>query len=216
MWVAIPTDNNDLTRGYNNSSYRPFAKGVNHTVKWLKANLSILIVAQPSQAFACSVSKDLLYPSLTVTARKLKLVLVLPLSSVTPEGRQQILAQKQCTQFLHSRNWHTQTWEEVVSLDSAVKALEVPELTHFIKAQPAEPVTYTKTWAEGKDDPWLCFHTLGTTDHPEIIVHTQHMFAQPDNIAGLTDSSEAVSSHLAGFRWFLPMPTLHHAGILLA
>ncbi|KAK5097631.1 hypothetical protein LTR70_000656 [Exophiala xenobiotica] len=213
-WVAIPVDDNDLTKGYKNISYRQFANGVNHTVKWLKDNLPVSIFAQPFQAFAYVGSKDLRYPFLAVAAGKLELVLVLPSSSVTPEGRQRILSQKQCTTFLHSKEL-AYAVNEVVSLDPAVKALEFPELTDFLKAEPAEPVPYTKTWAEGKNDPWLCFHTSGTTGYPKVIVHTQHMFAQPDIAAGLTDSGEAMFSHFAGLRWFLPMPMLHYVGMLL-
>lgn len=213
-WVAVPTDDSDLTKGYTDISYRQFANGANHTVKWLKDNLPASIFAQPFQAFAYVGSKDLRYPFLAVAAGKLELVLVLPSSSVTPEGRERILAQKQCTTFLHSKEL-AYAVDEAVSLDPTVKAIEFPELTHFLKAEPAEPVPYTKTWADGKDDPWLCFHTSGTTGHPKVIVHTQHMFAQPDIPAGLTDSSEAASSHFAGFRWFLLMPMLHYVGMLL-
>lgn len=87
-WVATPTNDNDLTKGYTDISYRQFANGANHTVKWLKDNLPASIFAQPFQAFAYVGSKHLCYPFLAVAAGKLELVLVLPSSSVTPEGRE--------------------------------------------------------------------------------------------------------------------------------
>ena len=211
-WVAIPVTEDDLTKGYKDITYHQFVNGVNHAVKWLTSNLPASTFSQPFQAFAYVGLKDLRYPFLAVAAGKLGLVLVMPSSSVTPEGRQRILAQKQCTTFLHSKDL-SYAVTEVINLDPSVQAIEVPELNHFLTDEPAVPVPYIRTWAEGKNDPWLCFHTSGTTGHPKVITYTQHMLAQPDIAAGLTGIAHV--NRFDGFRWFLPMPMLHYVGMLL-
>jgi hypothetical protein len=42
-----------------------------------------------------------------------------------------------------------------------VKLLEIDDMPMEINN--VSPVSYTKSWEEAKDDPWLIFHTWGTT-----------------------------------------------------
>lgn len=51
----------------------------------------------------------------------------------------------------------------VVQLKSNIRALVAPDLDELLQETPSEPVAYTKPWDDGKDDPWLVFHTSGTT-----------------------------------------------------
>lgn len=44
-----------------------------------------------------------------------------------------------------------------------VEQITVPGSEEFLRDDEAAPVVYSKTWDEGKDDPWLVFHTSGTT-----------------------------------------------------
>jgi acyl-coenzyme A synthetase/AMP-(fatty) acid ligase len=46
---------------------------------------------------------------------------------------------------------------------SHIQAIEVPGIEEFFREEEAETITYSKTWDEGKDDPWLVYHTSGTT-----------------------------------------------------
>lgn len=44
-----------------------------------------------------------------------------------------------------------------------IQTITVPEIEEFLPDAEAVPVIYSKTWEEGKDDPWLVFHTSDTT-----------------------------------------------------
>jgi acyl-coenzyme A synthetase/AMP-(fatty) acid ligase len=46
---------------------------------------------------------------------------------------------------------------------SHIQTIEVPDIAQFFREDEAEAVNYSKTWEEGKDDPWLVYHTSGTT-----------------------------------------------------
>lgn len=161
-WVSLPVDDDDLSKGYKDISWRQFGNGVNHAVRWLKEELPASMFSAPFQAFGYVGPKDLIYPILTVAAAKLGLVIVLPSSSVTPLARTRILEQKNCTVFLHATT-HSSDVKDVVDIEPKIVSLEVPKLDDFLTDELAEEVSYTKTWNEGKDDPWLCFHTSGTT-----------------------------------------------------
>lgn len=46
---------------------------------------------------------------------------------------------------------------------SDISVLEIPEITEWISCDEARLFPYNKSWDEGKSDPWLIFHTSGTT-----------------------------------------------------
>ena len=50
----------------------------------------------------------------------------------------------------------------------SMDSFDFPELDQFLKDDEATQFFYKKSWEEGKDDPWLVFHTSGTTGkfHP--------------------------------------------------
>lgn len=161
-WVSIPVDDDDLTKGYKDVTWSQFANAINHAVRWLKQNLPATIFTQPFQAFGYIGPKDLRYPVLTVAAAKLDLVIVLPSSSVTPLARKRILEQKKSTVFLHAAT-HANDVRDVVEIEPNITAVAAPELETFFTDEIAEKTSYLKVWEDSKDDPWLCFHTSGTT-----------------------------------------------------
>lgn len=44
-----------------------------------------------------------------------------------------------------------------------VQQIDAPDFGDLLRETPANPYVYPKSWDEGKDDPWLVFHTSGTT-----------------------------------------------------
>lgn len=44
-----------------------------------------------------------------------------------------------------------------------IRTVTGPELEELFQETEAEPHVYKKSWEEAKDDPWLIFHTSGTT-----------------------------------------------------
>ena len=46
---------------------------------------------------------------------------------------------------------------------TTTQSLQVPELSQLLWQDIQVPFQYNKVWSEAKDDPWLIFHTSGTT-----------------------------------------------------
>lgn len=88
--------------------------------------------------------------------------LVLPSPLITAEAQRRILDAKSCTLYLRplSLAEHVGT---VLKEAPHIQAITVPEIDEFMKDTEAPTYTYPKSWEEGKDDPWLVFHTSGTT-----------------------------------------------------
>ena len=107
--------------------------------------------------------------------------------------------------------------------------IAAPELSEWLKDDFAEPILYSKSWEEGKDDPWVYFHTSGTTGtyvtvvircqiiqltfwgpgNPKPIKYTHRMLAVADFAASIDGLSETHIHHYAQRRWYTPMPLLH-------
>jgi hypothetical protein len=70
VWASMPVDNNELTRGFHNITYRQFANGVNHATWWLKEQLTAQ--GNDIETIAYAGPKDLRYPVIAVAALKLE------------------------------------------------------------------------------------------------------------------------------------------------
>ena len=55
------------------------------------------------------------------------------------------------------------TVDELVRQNNNIRTIDAIKLEELLQPLTAEPIKYTKSWEEGKDDPWLVFHTSGTT-----------------------------------------------------
>ena len=67
-WASVPIDNDVLTRGFRDITYKEFANAINHAAHWLDQNLQIERV--PFQTIAYAGPKDLRYPILAGAAAK--------------------------------------------------------------------------------------------------------------------------------------------------
>lgn len=68
VWAALPVDDNDLSKGFKDVTYRELANAINHASSWLQATLPH---AQSSfETIAYAGVKDARYPILAVAAAK--------------------------------------------------------------------------------------------------------------------------------------------------
>ncbi|PYI24380.1 AMP-binding enzyme [Aspergillus violaceofuscus CBS 115571] len=211
-WVSLPINEENLSLGFKDISFRSFNNAANHAAHWLRQNLPE--TSEPFQKFAYAGPKDLRYPILAVAAAKLQKVLILPSPLVTAEAQRRILEQQKCTVYLRPSTMTTQV--DVILHDAPhVQTIDIPDLEEFLKDTEAEPVTYSKTWDEGKNDPWLVFHTSGTTGNPKPVTWTHRMMASIDMMAASPNIKDSMVHRAANHRLFTPIPSLHLTGMML-
>lgn len=108
-----------------------------------------------------------------------------------------------------------------------VQAITVPDLSVFVNEDPAPTYTYSKSWEEAKDDPWVVFHTSGTTGsslvhpsnvsantdqplgYPKPLTYTQYMMAMPGVVASIPGMEECWVGRYSNKRLYTPLPSLH-------
>jgi len=88
--------------------------------------------------------------------------MVLPSPMTTPEAQVKLLENKKCKLYIRPES-SASLVNEIVNRIPSIKTVVAPELEDFLQDQQAEPFIYQKSWEINKDDPWLVFHTSGTT-----------------------------------------------------
>ncbi|KAE8151841.1 putative AMP-binding enzyme [Aspergillus avenaceus] len=212
-WISLPINDDDLSEGYRDVSFQELNNAANHAAHWLSHALPT--PSEPFQCFAYAGPKDLRYAVLAVAAAKLQKVMILPSPLVTPEAQLRILALKNCKLYLRPVEM-ARPVDAILQKAPDVKSITVPGAEEFLKDEEPSPVVYGKTWEEGKDDPWLVFHTSGTTGNPKPITYTHQMMAGADVAASLPDIEESYHHQYAQRRWYTPLPSLHLVGMLLS
>lgn len=134
--------------------------------------------------------------------------MVLPSPLINPEAQLQILNIKGCRIYLRPEAMANKVNENAQKAPN-MQVIAVPDIEEFVQDRPAVPYTYPKTWDEGKDDPWLVFHTSGTTSNPRPVTYAQRMMASTDIVASLSNVKECLGNQIADSRWHTPLPSLH-------
>ncbi len=68
VWVSVPVDDEDLSKGFRDIRYAQFSNAINHAAWWLDSTLGRC--KHPFETFAYAGPKDLRYPILTVATVK--------------------------------------------------------------------------------------------------------------------------------------------------
>ncbi|XRM40652.1 hypothetical protein ABZX51_003961 [Aspergillus tubingensis] len=212
-WVSVPINDQDLSQGFRDISFKELNNAANHAAHWLKQNLPP--TSEPFQCFAYAGPKDLRYQILAVAAAKVQKVMVLPSPLVTAEAQLHILEKKGCTVYLRPSSMEAPV-AEILKAAPHVQTVTVPDIEAFMQEAEAEPINYSKTYEEGRADPWLVFHTSGTTGNPKPVTYTHEMMAGADIVASLPDIGETQIHHYAQRRCYTPLPSLHFVGMALS
>ncbi|KAL2811224.1 AMP-binding enzyme [Aspergillus granulosus] len=211
-WASLPIDEHNLSLGFRDLSFRDLNNAANHAAHWLRHNLPQ--TSELFQRFAYAGPKDLRWPILAVAAAKLQKVLILPSPLVTAEAQRRILEKENCTVYLRPLATKAQV-DAILHNAPQVQILDCPDLTEFLQEKEADPVKYGKTWDEGKDDPWMVFHTSGTTGNPKPVTYTHRMIASIDIIAASPNIKQSIVHMVANNRLYTPLPSIHVTGMLL-
>ncbi|KAK2734199.1 putative NRPS-like protein biosynthetic cluster [Myotisia sp. PD_48] len=212
-WVSVPVNNNDLSAGFRDITFQQLNNAANHAARWL--NQTLPQTSEPFQAFAYAGPKDLRYAFLAVAAAKLQKVIVLPSPLLTADAQLRILEKTKCKLYLRPSEVAGQV-DSILQKAPHIVQITVPGTEEFLRDDEAAPLVYSKTWDEGKDDPWLVFHTSGTTGHPKPITYSHRMMAGVDTAASLPNIQETHIHQYAQRRWYTPLPSLHFVGMLMS
>lgn len=88
--------------------------------------------------------------------------------------QQHLLTAANCTTVLHATQ-ECGKIDAIIEGSPHIRSIVVPDLEVWLHASPIATFQCSKSWQEGKDDPWLHFHTSGTTGIPRLVTYTNRM-----------------------------------------
>ncbi|KAH8726600.1 AMP-binding enzyme [Phaeosphaeriaceae sp. PMI808] len=214
IFYSIPKDDDDLTKGFTDISCGIFANAINHAAIWLNANVG-KPSAVPSEVIAYQGPNDLRYPILAVAAAKVGKQMLVPFPLAPPIVKQHLLASSNCKFMLHTAQENDQV-KVMLQGSPHIQPMVVPDLDAWLNAPPTAPYPYPKSWPEGKDDPWLIFHTSGTTGFPKLISYTNRMMTSFCVAQSLPESKHGTQFWHTDRRCYAVVPMSHFSGLCAA
>ncbi|PVI01653.1 putative AMP-binding enzyme [Periconia macrospinosa] len=216
VWAAIPIDDDDLSKGFKDVTYTDFANAVGHACAWLEATLPPS--QTPFETIAYAGVKDVRYPILAVAAAKIerKLLLLSPFASIDAQAH--LIQASECKVFLHGEH-NAAMVQQVLAKAAPAQCSDIviPPLSDLLFKEEVVSYKFKKSPDEAKDDPWLIFHTSGTTGLPKLITYTHVMMASFNEAALMPDAKdETMLDHFANRRWYTPLPSLHFVGMTVS
>ncbi|KAI9869696.1 MAG: hypothetical protein M1830_005206 [Pleopsidium flavum] len=159
VWASVPRSE-DLSKGFTDITYKQFANAINHACWWLESNLGKSNGG--FEVFAYAGPKDQRFPILAVAAVKVGRQILLPSPFATAEAQQHVLKVTKCQVYLHAESMRTGI-ERIVGERASIRQVTVPEIAEWLSQEEAHLYVYNKSWDEAKLEPWIIFHTSGTT-----------------------------------------------------
>ncbi|KAL9598405.1 MAG: hypothetical protein Q9219_004495 [cf. Caloplaca sp. 3 TL-2023] len=212
-WATIPRSKN-LTEGFVDITYRQFGNAINRAAIWLEEQLGVS--NGNFETFAYAGEKDLRYPIIAVAAVKIGRKILLSSPFTTDEAQVHLLRSTDCRAFVCSNSFEDKA-SALVQNYREIPVVTAPALHDLLDEGSNVPFAYAKSWAEAQSDPWIVFHTSGTTGLPKPIVYTNAMMTSLDAARNMPDQDEeTIMDHYANSRWYTPLPSLHFVGMTAA
>ncbi|KAF2760795.1 AMP-binding enzyme [Pseudovirgaria hyperparasitica] len=214
-WASVPIDDNDLAKGFRDVTYKSLLNAVSHATHWLQAHIQLEDVFE---TLAYAGPKDLRYPILALAVAHIRAKLLLPSPFVAKSALSHLVRSSHCKIFLHDATFHSLVSEAVELSGNGAVILQVPQLESWLQDEPATPVFWDRSWDQAKNDPWMIFHTSGTTGVPRLVTYTHEMMTSLDAAELMDDAKGAAVSnqHYRDRRWYTPLPALHFVGMTIA
>jgi acyl-coenzyme A synthetase/AMP-(fatty) acid ligase len=139
---------------------------------------------------------------------------MLVLSPLAPPAvTQHLLKSANCKLLFHTSQ-DTDSIKRILQESRNVQSTPVPNLDIWLDAPYIAPPAALKSGDDGKDDPWLIFHTSGTTGLPKLVTYTHRMMT---SFRVAQELPEPIGSTQLGWhvdrRCYAVVPMSHFSGL---
>jgi acyl-CoA synthetase (AMP-forming)/AMP-acid ligase II len=207
-WASMPIDDDDLSRGYEDISYKALANAINKLAWIIDHAVGKSTTFETMAYFGAS---DLRYHMVQMAACKTGHQVLFSSHLNSLHVHLSLMTKVDCRSLFYSAG--TQV-DDILAARPMAHVL-IPDLDELLDVDDrAEWYPYTKTYREGALDPYMCLHTSGTTGDPKPLLFNHaiinSIFAQrllPD-VEGRPHVADIITPGL-GVRVLMPVSPAH-------
>ncbi|KAL6704546.1 hypothetical protein ACN47E_008056 [Coniothyrium glycines] len=195
-----------------------FAKAVDKTAWWLRAEIGISTKVRPIGYIG---PHDLRHVLLTYACVKVGYAALYLSPKNNTEGAVSVLKALSCDYFVKVKERPCLPLVGDIMRERPLKLLELPELEELLDAEFTEPYPYQKTFDEAENEPFCYLHTSGTTGVPKPIPWSNGLIGTMDAVRLLppTDGDGGLLPWTHDWRdgdtIYSSFPMSHGAGIIM-
>ncbi|KAM5348626.1 hypothetical protein ACJ41O_008450 [Fusarium nematophilum] len=191
--------------GFQDINARTFARAVNRCSWHIEKHLGR---GHGFPTLAYIGPQDVVYAILVLACVKTGFKLLLLSPRISAEASLSLLEKTECKTFLRPPDFPFPSLGHL-------NVVEIPALQHWLEDGPEELYPYTKTFEEAKSEPFVIFHTSGSTGMPKPVIHTHGTIAPLDSFTALPSLGFPATypAMCAGSRVYLAFPLCHCAGL---
>ncbi|KAH8699187.1 hypothetical protein BGW36DRAFT_294468 [Talaromyces proteolyticus] len=222
VYASIPINNDDLSQGFRDITYREFNNAISKAAYWLEEKLGVPSTGS-FPTFAYYGARDLRYAILLVAAMKVGYKMLSSSLLCTIDAHVHLVKESNCHTFLCNASTLPLV-EKIEKAQPLSRHILVPDLLEFLPFHEVPNndslYPYNKTWDEACHEPCLIVHTSGSTGVPKVVVYTQYMLAAPDRsrVIPSYQNCQSMLWEMTGRRIFTSIPAFHllgYAGFLV-
>lgn len=184
VWCSLPYDDDDLSKGYEDITYVKFATAINQIAWFIQDSFG------PSKQFATIAyigAPDVRCQILEMAAAKTGYQVLFSSHMNNLAGHLSLMGKTDATILLSA----SQAKVDDILASRLMKHKVIPELDTLLAANHVKNYPYLKTFAQAKNDPFVVFHTSGSTGLPKPIIYTHGAVAAMDHHRSMPDVDPA-------------------------
>ncbi|KAH8655767.1 hypothetical protein BX600DRAFT_515460 [Xylariales sp. PMI_506] len=178
-WASMPKDDTDLSKGYEDISYAAFANAINKVAWFLDSKFGH---STTFQTIFYLGAPDIRYHVMQMAVCKTGHTVLFSSHLNSLQVHRQLIAQTNCKIMVSSTGVNVDDLLETpTGPDGKMSHAVLAELDDLLDLQVRAPnMPYTKTYDEGKNDPYVILHSSGSTGDPKAIVSRLALAATED------------------------------------
>lgn len=161
-WCSLPRDDYDLEKGFEDISYGTFANAINQLAWFIESAIGKSTSFETITYLGIS---DIRYHMIQMAVCKTGHKVLFSAHTNSTEVHVCLMEQTDSNVLVSALGVHV---DDILS-SRPVKHLVIPELDNLLEAEKVPVYPYEKTFEEAAKDPYIVFHTSGTTGMPVSI-----------------------------------------------
>ncbi|KAI9721619.1 MAG: hypothetical protein M1828_005110 [Chrysothrix sp. TS-e1954] len=214
VWAAMPIDGDDLSKGFEDITYKTLANAINRMAEWIERTVGPAKIADDGSfpTIGYVGARDLRYPVLGMAAVKTGYKILFPSLFCTTEAHVHLMQSTGC-QLLLCAQETTDLAKAVTEFGSLRESRAVPTVKEMFDQSDVDHFEARHDLLDAASDLGMIFHTSGSTGLPKPVLYSLEKIFMFHVLQQLPKDVPLVYDAFRGMRLYFSLPVFHVFGI---